>query len=653
MLALEQAPSLRSPQGRALNRHQRRAVHSSRIGLDYDLTKLAFEKLVTRLEGFGNVLSEAHKEALMCIVGRFTHLSNGTKTGRWGYALPCGAGKTAAAKAWCWALWSLQKPYSVAISASKVEALCELKRGLIELGVDDEAIGLSHSYKFDPALVEQCRANGEQLPNGNASLPCTSDNDNRQIVLLTHNKIRGQANTGDRLPLYRNKPRSLLIYDESLLISDTWTLSMTRLDQAKGWLEPLVKRHANVPTETSDAYAYTARCIELLDEELAAQIKRSPQPVQLPALDSETQEQYIAALKELQVRPLRHLVSWSQSPMRVVATNSGGGSCWYKLSIPHDLKSVCVLDASLVIRQLPKIGERLQTDTAFRGEIKTNANVEIAQMFWRSGRRAMEAAFTPKREDRTISKEVIEVVKSIPQDQGIIIWSFKHRETNAKAPNILDTLKSDLSAAGVDTNATIATPKGPKARFAFLTWGNETSTNDYAYCSNVIMAGVLHRDDIDLAANVIGQKDDLLADHGDLHEIKKSEVAHVVYQALSRGSCRQIINGEASPMRAWLLHHDATLENTIRSAMPGVQWREWEPKFIKGAATRKTKTTADTIIAYLKTLPSEIAQVSTRKIKDALGLGDMPRMTFSRAVQLVPELISGWALDGRSLVRQT
>jgi hypothetical protein len=47
------------------------------------------------------------------------------------------------------------------------------------------------------------------------------------------------------------------------------------------------------------------------------------------------------------------------------------------------------------------------------------------------------------------------------------------------------------------------------------------------------MAGILHRDDIDPAANVLGQKNNLLGDYEGLHAIKKTEVAHCVYQALS------------------------------------------------------------------------------------------------------------------------
>src|SRR3546814_5322099 len=69
-----------------------------------------------------------------------------------------------------------------------------------------------------------------------------------------------------------------------------------------------------------------------------------------------------------------------------------------------------------------------------------------------------------------------------------------------------------------------------KPRFVEATWGGETSTNEYGYCENVIMIGILHRNDHDLAAEIIGEQDDPLADLSDLYDIKKSEIAHSVYQ---------------------------------------------------------------------------------------------------------------------------
>src|SRR3546814_7301025 len=90
------------------------------------------------------------------------------------------------------------------------------------------------------------------------------------------------------------------------------------------------------------------------------------------------------------------------------------------------------------------------------------------------------------------------------------------------------------------------------------------------------MIGILHRNDHDLAAEIIGEQDDPLADLSDLYDIKKSEIAHSVYQAINRSAARFIVDGRAKPANIWLMHYDPELEDILRIAMPDVEWCEWE-----------------------------------------------------------------------------
>ncbi len=86
---------------------------------------------------------------------------------------------------------------SVAVCASKVEALCGLKRDLIKQWCH-ESIGLLHSYKHDP------KHTGEP---GYASEPCTDDHDQKQILLVTHSRVRGKGGI-DLYNTYRGKART-------------------------------------------------------------------------------------------------------------------------------------------------------------------------------------------------------------------------------------------------------------------------------------------------------------------------------------------------------------------------------------------------------------------------------------------------------------
>ena len=121
---------------------------------------LAYSKLVKNLSAYGNVLSPQHQAALMHIVGGYSLLAARERTGRYAIPLDTGCGKTQSVVAWCAAVEELGLPYSVAIAASKIEALCDLKRGLILNGVPAEKIGLWHAYQHSrrrltrPASVE-------------------------------------------------------------------------------------------------------------------------------------------------------------------------------------------------------------------------------------------------------------------------------------------------------------------------------------------------------------------------------------------------------------------------------------------------------------------------------------------------------------------
>src|SRR5207248_2659485 len=145
---------------------------------------------------------------------------------------------------------------------------------------------------------------------------------------------------------------------------------------------------------------------------------------------------------------------------------------------------------------------------------------------------------------------------------------------------------------------------------------------------NCIFARVINRAEPDLAASTVRQQDHLLADvtSTQITEVRRSECAHALYQAISRGSCRETVDGQARPMRVWLMHYDKQLRDLIDKVMPGVRWENWSPKFVDPIQTKTDELTLR-ILAYLRQLGWEITTVSTRAVKDVLGLADLPRRT--------------------------
>ena len=633
-----------------MNRHQRRALKKARasnpIWNHYEcLTKPAYQRLKRNLEGFDNQLSEAHERALMCIVGRFTMLASGTSQGRYAYDLPCGGGKTQAVVAWCAELYHRKQPWSVAVCASRVEPLCDLKRHLIKNGVAAEAIGLIHSYKHDlNALGEDGRP-----PPGYASLPKTTENDTKQILLVTHQKVRGKGGL-EVFNTYKAKPRDLVIWDESLIVSDHRAIEKVAVEQGLGYLRPLVSNR-RAPTDLGHTMRYLEDAWRIIEAELKEQQDqgRKPKPLTLPEVTAEELDRMLRAIHDREAtQAVRALLAVSQSPLRVVTSNQGGGGViQYDIVVPPELRNVAVLDASWAIRALERLDKTIQDDPRFDGNVKTYNSVTLHQLRAASGREAMTKAFSRRREDRKVSQEIVETVKTIPGDQGILMFTFK--QTSAKLVNMAETLKADLEAAGVDTEATLL---NGKPRFVWLTWGLETAVSEYQYCSNVIFAGVLHRSDVDLAGAIVGQQDNLTVDvpYAEILEVRRSEIAHSLYQAMSRGSCRRTVHGEAVAMKAWLIHYDTSFRKLINRVMPGVVWKEWEAKYLQ-AKTSKIEDAARKIRGYLEGLSEEVRKVSTMKLKKEVGAKDIPSQTWKYALRSCLEETPYWTLEGRSVAR--
>ena len=167
----------------------------------------------------------------------------------------------------------------------------------------------------------------------------------------------------------------------------------------------------------------------------------------------------------------------------------------------------------------------------------------------------------------------------------------------------------------------------------------------------MIFAGVLHRAVHDLAAATVGQQRDLLVPitRGQIEQVRRSEVAHSIYQALSRGSCRIVEAGEARPMRVWLPHYDEGVIELIQQAMPGVRIQAWRPLPAPRTSLREA---AEALAVYLVNLPSDEGRVSLRKLKKETGLSRCSPSTFQRAREKALMMLPGWRRVKGSLVRR-
>lgn len=612
----------------------------------------AFGRLVSTLEGYGNRLAAEHKTALGLLCGIMTRMAAGELKGRYAFGLPTGMGKTSAIIAWLSKLTELGlDDIAVAVSASKVEALCELKRALINAGVPASKIGLVHSKRYDKEKVEEAKRTNAPLPDHYASEP--SEPHDRQVMLVTHQRVRGCD--PETFNTYQGRPRDLLIYDESLITADSQAIAINLFKAGISWL-----REAHGTKETvKETLRYLDSALEVITSAGPGQTV-----VRLPDIPEEHLLRYLASLPSQSILdPVRDLLNIAMYDVRVISDGQQG-VVWYEIKVPKDIRNVLILDASTPIRRLVQLDRTIiDVEDEQRGlaevrrlgfklsRLKKFDQLTIHQMFQGGGRSTLEKSFRELRaEDRKISQEVVKVVEGVPEDEAVLVFTYK-RQAGKTAVDFRQVLLDDLEDAGVDASAKL-TDGIP--RISILTWGSETSLNSYSHCQHVILAGVLQRSMIDLKAAFLGAVDDLHGEipKGTIAELRRSEQAHMTYQALSRGSCRVIDNGHARRMTAYLIDKDGLLQKDLDRVFPGAVWREWKTTtgVNQGVISKLAKSIGD----HLRGLPEETSKISTSRLRKVMEVsGEVPSRTWTHSVRDFVDQDGGWVLVGRSLVRNT
>ncbi|WP_157008134.1 hypothetical protein [Xenophilus azovorans] len=252
-----------------------------------------------------------------------------------------------------------------------------------------------------------------------------------------------------------------------------------------------------------------------------------------------------------------------------------------------------------------------------------------------------------------LAKEVTDIVQAeLTADPGrcILIFTFKDQGDDTPTKRI----QAQLRQEGIDVDA--VTAEG-KRRFEFLTWGQQEGLNGYEHCETVILAGVLTRDHISIAAAIKGQAGDPRQDTSE-REIQKmiaSEIGHCVYQAASRGSCRVVENGKAQAMHLHILHKDTNLRGLLEPVMPGAVWEYPEPKHLPlSMRTGKTTAMLQLLLETLDSYPAERLQISSRELKGRMGLDpkdNAVRQQFTAAIEQLVGSTDGWEKHGRGVRR--
>ena len=612
-----------------------------------ELTDHAYEILVRSLEGFGNKLTTAHKQALREILSTYSSIAFGSSSGRYAVPLGTGMGKTQSIIAFVTALNDLGLDVSLAVCASQVEALCDLKRALIRNGVPEEHIELWHSYPYDPAKAQEYMEGDRPDLKGFASLPATDIHQAKQILLVTHNRLRGKGSV-NIYNTYMGKPRNLIIWDESLFVSDSTAVELWNLKSAASGLTYVPGDDRKLLMECLTQW------IDMLHQEEAAQQDgEEPKVVHLPRLtNSELDALRKAVPASFWNEEIKGFIDICQYPLRVYRGQQSS-LITYEMVVDPCLTNMVILDASHSIRKLCNLNHDIKQLWGSKKQcLVSYEDVTIHQLVCPSGRTSVEK-YTDElgKGDSGVQKEVVLVIKNAPRSEAILIFTFKR---HPGGHDHIKALRRSLQKNGIDPDEMITVEEEgrqvQKRRINFLTWGNECSLNRFSYCTTVILAGILHRNPHELASRVAGECKDLTVNvpWKEIQEIQTSEICHCIYQALSRGSCRVIRNGKAGTMDAWLIHGSLDIRETINDVMPHVHWVDWKPRLL--VSKTKTKMLVSRIVQYLTKLSPGVSEVSTQQVKKDLGIEPPQKNTFTRAVKEAAET-AGWILVDRSLVR--
>jgi hypothetical protein len=205
----------------------------------------------------------------------------------------------------------------------------------------------------------------------------------------------------------------------------------------------------------------------------------APAIITLPPLSGYLCTTYRTTLgRSAVVEPLVSLLDVGEEPIRIVPTGNGGVVS-YTISVPAELRNIIILDASHPIRRLVHLdatirdaGELPQVKRCGGlANLKRFDQVAIHQMFAGGGRSTMAADFSRAPGERCVTREVAEVVRSIPETEAVLVFVYKDRDGVQYRKALID----DLEAAGISTTAKVTVGDTQRDRINVLTWGNEVS----------------------------------------------------------------------------------------------------------------------------------------------------------------------------------
>ena len=336
---------------------------------------------------------------------------------------------------------------------------------------------------------------------------------------------------------FHEEPRTLRIWDESLVPGEPVSLSLDQLGQLA---TPLRHRHRAF-----------VEAVEGLQETLrgagAGQVIEVPET--LAVLQPRRPPAAIASV-------VKTLVKMAGRKLLLVDGGNGAKALVGSArSLPEDFAPTIILDASGRVRSTYGLWEQ-HRGTLRRLPAARNDYANLTIFLWQqaSGKVTLENPVNRSR----IANGIAQVINYADEGE----WLIVHYKGNR-------AIFDDVSAM---------VENRPSVRLHSLTWGQHHGRNDFAHIPNVVIVGQLNYGKSAfhaLGAAASGLPADQLADL-EVGKVEWGEFQHNLLQALCRSSVRQSRSGKAGPCRAYIVTTGyAETEARVAATFPNCRLWPW------------------------------------------------------------------------------
>lgn len=578
------------------------SVPSSKQAEADKLADIVSKNTIARLTSDGNKLTEEHRRSLGLVAKALSYSAYTSDPKRIALPLFTGGGKTQSVIAH--ASEVIQGKYDIGIwvAVGTIDQIDEIREGLRDRGVQDNAIGVKHSGR------------GSNVTTSNAS--------EFQILLVTHERIKSCDYS--YLTEYQGKKRQL-IWDEALIAAKSEHLSIRKLmDDMSLWKSRLKQATWNNRKAATEEEA-TERYFEEL-ERILSEVKDQEER-DLPEHPGRL------ALKGVYSSPL--LEKLENPTSKTAWIDKGSHAFWFTVQVPDEFQNIVILDASSRVRKLQQYDTSI---TILPIQIsKDYSSVTIWFCKTNQGRHTVD---DPKK-NGLFYQEVSSFVKEqVPEDQSVVVYTLPEQEGVEYPPQRLRTYLGP----------------GDSGRVTFKSWGEAKGINslrDIQYGTHI---GLVYRESNELKTAIAAQKRDYRYEVDDKQrwETQLSEHVDQIYQGLSRLACRKTADGKAEHTEFLLFYPSDKIINELQRAMPGVVVKEYKPKYLK--PIESPVFVAQRILEHLLTsgasapLEDFFGKKSISSVRKELGLErhETDSDFWSKVIDAVKE--GGVSIEKRSFV---